>query len=261
MARQALLQGADLILAVGGDGTINEVANGMIGSQTPLAILPAGTANVLAMEMRLGGNLLRAARLLSRLEPVRIAVGLLREPDGAPRRHFLLMAGAGLDAAVVCAVQPELKNRLGKLAYWLAASRFLFRRLEEFTVRWREGRLKASFALASRVRNYGGDLRIARKASLLRDSLQVYLFEGRNALRYLLYFAGVLCGAAHHLPGVRVFDASRLALEPAEAGSARIQLDGEDCGPLPVVLEIVPDALTLLCPPEFLARERSRWTT
>ena len=109
IARGRIQAGADLIVAAGGDGTINEVAEGMIGSTVPLAILPGGTANVLAMEMKLGKDLNRAAERLSGMQPRRISVGHVTCDGGQVKRHFLLMAGIGLDAHIVYNVSGALK--------------------------------------------------------------------------------------------------------------------------------------------------------
>src|SRR5580693_8216876 len=93
LARQAVEQGADLVLVLGGDGTINEVANGLAYSDVALGVLPAGTANVLAMELGLGSNLDRAAERLARSSPRRVALGRITCADG-DSRYFLCMAGA-----------------------------------------------------------------------------------------------------------------------------------------------------------------------
>lgn len=261
LARDCVSSGDELILVMGGDGSIHEAVNGMAGAKTPLAVLPAGTANVLAMETGLGRKPLPAAARLSELEPARVALGLLEEANGAPRRYFLLMAGAGLDAYVVTIVSGPLKNKLGKAAYWIAPFRLLARRLEEFQVRSEGVARRSSFALASRVRNYGGDLEIAGGASLLSNHFEVVLFEGASPFRYLKYFLGVLTRTATRMSGVTVFQTGSLLLEPAPEDTVHVQLDGEDCGTLPARLRIVPDALTLLLPPGYLARERKRWTT
>ena len=121
MARAQIAGGADLIVVAGGDGTINETAEGMIGSEVPLGVLPAGTANVLATEMKLGGNLERVARRLGELRPRRISLGYIACDGGKVSRHFLMMAGVGLDAHVVSQVNPALKARTGKFAYWVAS--------------------------------------------------------------------------------------------------------------------------------------------
>lgn len=260
LSRECLSEGADLILAAGGDGTINEVANGMVGSHVPLAILPAGTANVLATETRLGGNAIRVAHQLDQLKPARIALGLLAEPDGTPRRHFLAMAGAGLDAHIVVNLNPRTKELLGKGAYWLASFRSTTRRLQELHASSEGSTIRCSLALASRVRNYGGDLEIAAGASILQEHLELVLFEGENPLRYLKYLLGVATGKLYGMTGITVIKTRSLTLQAA-GSPVHVQLDGEDCGTLPARVELIPDALTLLLPPEFLERERRRWTT
>src|ERR1700685_385315 len=112
--RRQIDAGCDLIVAAGGDGTINEVANGMLHSGVPLAILPGGTANVLAREMRLPIHQERAAAQIADLQPSRIAVGGVRI-DGSEHRCFVCMAGAGLDAQIVARVNPALKEVAGKV--------------------------------------------------------------------------------------------------------------------------------------------------
>jgi diacylglycerol kinase family enzyme len=121
IARGHIARGAGLIIAAGGDGTINEVVEGMVHSRVPLAILPAGTANVLAMEMKLGAKLERVAERLEECRPQRIPVGRLTCDGGRVERHFMLMAGIGLDAQIVYNVNAAIKARVGKLAYWVSA--------------------------------------------------------------------------------------------------------------------------------------------
>jgi diacylglycerol kinase (ATP) len=245
LAREAVASGADLILVLGGDGTINEVLNGMVPSAVPLAILPAGTANVLSMEIGLGSRLSRAIAHLGQCVERRIAVGLLAAAGGS--RYFLAMGGAGLDARIVYDLSPELKARAGKMAYWLGGFGHITQTVESFEARVNGTTLRCGFVLASRVRNYGGDLEIARGASLLRPEFEVVLFEGSNPLRYLAYMCGVGLKCAHKMPGVHTIHAPSVELK----GGVHVQIDGEYAGRLPVRFEIVPDALTLLMPPAY----------
>src|SRR5262249_27590619 len=133
LAREAVENGADLVLALGGDGTINEVANGLAMTSVPLGGLPAGTANVLAMGIGYGANLERAVERLAESKPVRIALGKIAS-NGSCSRYFVLMAGVGLDAKIVLQVSPPLKEKLGKGAYWAAGLSQLPYRLDEFDV-------------------------------------------------------------------------------------------------------------------------------
>ena len=251
MAREHIAGGADLIVVAGGDGTINETAEGMIGSEVPLAILPAGTANVLATEMKLGGNLERVARRLSELRPR--GFPWVTSPAMAARvaRHFLLMAGIGLDAHVVYQVNPALKARTGKFAYWVAGWSLLGKRLAEFDVEIAGERRRCSFALLSKVRNYGGDFEIARSVTLLDDQFEVVLFEGATATRYVKYFAGMALNRLAGMSGVTVVRADRVTISPVDDRRAYVQIDGELGGKLPAEIRIVPNALTLLAPQEY----------
>ena len=248
MARAHIAGGADLIVVLGGDGTINETAEGMIGTEVPLGILPAGTANVLATEMKLGGNLEKVARRLGELRPKRISVGHITCDGGAVSRHFLLMAGIGLDAHVVHRVNPALKARTGKFAYWVAGWSLLGKRLAEFDVEIAGEKRKCSFALLSKVRNYGGDFEIARSVTLLHDEFEVVLFEGGTATSYVKYFAGMALNRLSGMSGVTVVRADRVTISAADDRLAYVQIDGEIGGTLPAEIRIVPDALTLLVP-------------
>jgi diacylglycerol kinase (ATP) len=248
IARAQIAGGADLIVVAGGDGTINEAAEGIIGTQVPLGILPAGTANVLATEMKLGGSLEKVARRLGELRPRRISVGHITCDGGRVARHFLLMAGVGLDAHVVYKLNAALKARTGKFAYWVAGWSLLGRRLAEFDVEIAGERRKCSFALLSKVRNYGGDFEIARNVTLLHDQFEVVLFEGGSSTRYVKYFAGMALNRLSGMRGVTVVRADRVTISPADERQAHVQIDGELGGMLPAEIRIVPDALTLLAP-------------
>ena len=249
--RECLGDGADLVIACGGDGTINEIANGMIGSSVPLGILPAGTANVLAMEIGIGKSMTVAAQRIGSLVAKRISVGRVTQSGAAPR-HFVLMMGGGLDARVVADVKPGIKKKLGKLAYWIAGLAQAGRKLEECVVGTPDGTHTASFILISRVRNYGGDLEIAHNVSLLDDDFEVVLFKGTNSLKYMMYFTGVLTGTESKLRGVEVLRAKCLDLTPANGMQVLIQADGELVGPVPARVEIVPQSLTLLLPESYI---------
>jgi YegS/Rv2252/BmrU family lipid kinase len=251
IAHAEIARGADLILAAGGDGTINEVAEGMVHSSVPLAILPGGTANVLATELKMGSNLLRAARRLGECRPHRIPLGHLTSEGGRISRHFLMMAGAGLDARIVYHVNGTLKARIGKLAYWIAGWSLLGRRLAEFQVTVNGGERRCSFALVSKVRNYGGDFEIARNVSLFDDQFEVVLFSGRSTLPYVKYFGGLALNHLKGMKGVAVMRARHARLSCAEDSRIYVQIDGEFAGQLPAEIRMVPDALTLLVPPEY----------
>ncbi|MFL6546715.1 MAG: diacylglycerol/lipid kinase family protein, partial [Candidatus Udaeobacter sp.] len=117
---------------------------------------------------------------------------------------------------------------------------------------------KASFALISRVRNYGGDLEIARGASLLRDDFEVVLFQGTFAVRYVPYLVGVALKCVHRMSGCTVLRAKSVSCQSASGDPVFVQVDGELAGVLPAEAEVLPNALNLLVPAEYLNREQSR---
>jgi YegS/Rv2252/BmrU family lipid kinase len=250
IARECIKNGADLILAGGGDGTINEVLNGMVHSTVPLAILPAGTANVLACEMGMRTRMTTAAEVLAEAVPTQISLGLL-QPASGPERYFTLMAGVGLDALIVYRINAALKARIGKAAYWIAGFGHVGRPLPEFDVIASGRQIRCSFALASRVRNYGGDLWIARNASLFDDTFELVLFEGSNSLPYLKYLGGVFTNRLGNMKGVTVLKTREVEFRAAEDPQVYMQIDGEYVGRPPARISIVPRSLTLLVPPKF----------
>jgi diacylglycerol kinase family enzyme len=172
--------------------------------------------------------------------------------EGRVSRHFLLMAGAGLDAQIVYNVNAGLKARAGKLAYWLAGGSLLGRRLPQFDVETDGRKRRCSFALLAKVRNYGGDFEIASSVSLFDDDFEAVLFEGRTTARYVTYLAGLTTKRLHGMKGVVDCRARHVTLSSAEDSRVYVQIDGELAGGLPAEIKIVPKALTLLVPPEYV---------
>jgi len=250
LARHAVKQGCDLILAAGGDGTINEAVNGMAGSDVPFGALPAGTANVLANEVGLSARPDRAAAQLLTAVPVRIALGALDRP-AYPRRHFVLMAGVGLDARIVYELDMDLKARLGKLAYWHGGFRQLGRPVPRFSICVDGHEHQASFALITRVRNYGGDFQIARRIKLTDADFEIVVFENHEWHDYLRFFGAVVTNRLYETEGVFVYRSTKATLNAPDAGPIYVQADGEAVGNLPATITTVPDALTLLIPKRY----------
>ena len=250
LARQAVKQGCDLILAAGGDGTINEAVNGMAGSDVPFGALPAGTANVLANEVGLSPRPDRAAAQLLTAVPTRIALGAMDRP-GHARRHFVLMAGVGLDARIVYELDINLKARLGKLAYWHGGFRQLGRPVPRFSICVDGQEQQASFALITRVRNYGGDFQIARRIKLTDADFEIVVFQNQEWHDYIRFFGAVVTNRLYDTPGVTVYRSTKAVLKAPGDGRIYVQADGEAIGNLPATITTIPDALTLLIPKRY----------
>lgn len=243
-------EGVDTILVAGGDGTINEVMNGLVHTDVALGVLPAGTANVLANEMRIG-TWQKALAAIPLLRTVRIPVGrVVTAAEG--ERYFLMMAGAGFDARMVHTVSRELKRSIGKLAYWVAGFSQIGRNLEQMLVTVNGRTHQASFCLASRVRNYGGDLSIAPSIHITDEDIEVILFEGRFTATYLAHLFSIISGRLDAADRITVVRSRQLALRPAADDPVHLHVDGEHVGLLPATISVEPAALNLLAPPGYL---------
>jgi diacylglycerol kinase (ATP) len=260
IAARAISDGSQLIIACGGDGTLNEIVNGMPGSKVPIAVLPAGTANILAKELRIPWNIPRAAALIPRGIPTRIALGAITTgtlsaasgtPDGN-LRYFLVVAGAGADGALVHGLDPAVKLRAGLLAYWMEGAKQLLRyKFPPFRVTTSDGAILATLVIVGRTKHYGGPFRITKRADLFANEFELALFCSQSPLRYLLYLPACWMGRLHRLSDVHFVKTNSLRCESLTAEPVYAQVDGEGSESLPVTFSIVPDALTIVVPEHF----------
>jgi diacylglycerol kinase family enzyme len=231
---------------------MNEVVNGLAHSSVPIGILPGGTGNGLAREAGIGINMISAANQLSQWVPRRISLGLCTTQTST--RYFLLLCGVGFDALVIYRLRTSAKGFLGKkFSYWLEGFSLVSHRLPEFTIDVGGSLNRATLAVASRVRNYGGDFVLAQSVTLLDDDFEVVLLTGRTAISYLRYLAAVVGRRIQHARGVTFLRARAIRLSPLahDASTVYVQLDGDHMATLPVSLEIVTDCVTLLLPPHY----------
>jgi diacylglycerol kinase (ATP) len=252
MARRAVDTSRQLVIVCGGDGTVNEVVNGLACSQVPLAVLPAGTANVLAKELGLPWNLPRAAERLVNAPYRRIALGLATpEKSSGEPRYFLSVAGAGADGALVSAVRPEIKLKAGIMAYWQEGFRQLTRYdfpMFRTSMAGNAIDIDASLVIVGRTKHYGGPFKITTEADLMQPEFELAFVTTRSAWRYIAYLPLIWAGKLRGARYVRFFKTNSLQCASNSASQVQIQVDGEPAGRLPVEFKIVPDALTLAIP-------------
>jgi diacylglycerol kinase (ATP) len=250
LARRAVAQSRQLVLVCGGDGTVNEAVNGLAGSKVPLAVLPAGTANVLAKELGIPWNLPRAAKRLLGARFRRIALGMATpEKSSSEPRYFVSLAGAGADAALVAAVNPAMKDRAGILAYWQAGLRELTRyKFPLFRVTTSTDMIEASLVVIGRTKHYGGPFKITTEADLLRPEFELAIVTTRSAWRYASYMGAIWTGQLRRVQHVKFRKTAVLNCAAMDSAPLLIQVDGEPAGRLPAEFRIVPDALTLAMP-------------
>jgi YegS/Rv2252/BmrU family lipid kinase len=266
-AQEAVAQGCDTIFACGGDGTIQDLAQGLVGSDAALAVIPLGTANVLAHDLGIPRDALQAARVALGAVPLRVGVGRMdcQSSDGIlVSRYFLSVAGAGQDGYLFHQVAPEDKRTYGIVVYfWKALWVWLTHRMGWFSVDVSATEAKqrhlVTQVLAVRLHDFGNLLRdLAPGASLLREDLRVVLFRTSSRWSYLLYVVRGILGAEWTIPGIELGDASRIRLTPTGVDPVYLEADGEMLGQLPAEITLLPNALTLLAPRDFAARARAQ---
>jgi YegS/Rv2252/BmrU family lipid kinase len=268
-ARHAIASGCDTVFACGGDGTIHDVIQGMVGSQAALGVLPMGTANALAHDLELPMQPLAAARAQVHATRKRVALGKVAMRGlkaESVTRYFTVAVGIGVDAHLFYKLNSGTKHRLGMAAYYAKAWQLWFTHpMRYFQVQYGgaangSDRVLATEMLAVRIRNFGGVLReLAPGASLDRPDLRLVVCRTSSRLSYLSYVTRGLLGFERAVPGVDLAYTSTVRCEHvAEShngagppgGRVYVEADGELLGMLPVDISIVPDALTILAPQE-----------
>lgn len=244
MARDAVEEGFRAIVAAGGDGTVNEVANGVAGSEVSFGILPIGTMNVFSTELGIPQNNLRAAWDV-------IESGHLRELDLplANRLHFVQLAGIGLDAEVVRQTTPESKKSLGPMSYLLTLAQIAAVTppsvvIEPDDSASREG----SFVLVGNGRLYGGPFVLFKNARPDDGLLDVLVFKNQSHWDVVRYFQAIAFGNHADLPDVEYFQTRSMTVR-SEA-RVPVELDGELSDALPCRFEISPHKFPVLAPPQ-----------
>ncbi len=252
---------ADLVVAAGGDGTINEVVNGLVaGSRpapAPLAIVPLGTSNVLAAEIGLGTSPAAAARAIRENATVRISLGRIAERERPEGRAFLLMAGAGIDAHAVAGVDPALKRRFAQGAYlWAGLRAVLASSGLSYRVEVDGAHYRAASVVVAKASRYGGPFVVAPRARLDAPRFEVCLLERAGLWAVALTGMALVLGRLERAPGfISVLgERVRIASVTSDGGESGepepVQCDGDDAVRLPVEIAVVPNALDLVVPKE-----------
>ncbi len=247
LAARAAQTGAREIIVSGGDGTINEALQGLVGTDVRLGIWPRGTANVLARELKIPLNLTGAAEVVARGQSSAIHVGCATVEATGERRYFFLMAGVGLDASVVRHVRPNLKRHVGEAAFWYAGLGHLAHwQPVTFKVEIDGESFPATFAAIGNAAHYGGKLAITPRAQLEQPEFEVCLVDSHSRLHYLYLLTHAMRGQGvqPQTRGVRFIRTTRTRV----SGDALVQVDGELIGRLPMSFEIAPGAVEIFTP-------------
>ncbi len=248
LAERAVEQGFRTVVAAGGDGTINEVVNGLAGSDVALGLLPLGTMNVFASELGIPSNRHRRCWEIIEAGHTR-RIDLARAND----HYFVQLAGIGFDAQAVAGVGSEFKKNFGPLSYVISAARVAARRPPQLLIEAEHGPVReGSFVLIGNGRFYGGPFAVFKNALLDDGKLDVIICKNVGHLDMIRYLQNVLFGTHLDLPDVEHFQARRVTVRCADAAAGGepvpFEADGELVGHVPVTFRVSPGKLRVLVP-------------
>ncbi|NBT90991.1 MAG: diacylglycerol kinase family lipid kinase [Verrucomicrobia bacterium] len=230
LAKEAVAQGFQIIVAAGGDGTVNEVLNGIDPAKCALGILPVGTMNVLALELGISPDLERA----------------LVDLGYANGRRFLQLAGVGLDAEVVRKTHPEAKRAWGPWSYLLTVAQVTVAPAPHLRVKTAGQEFHGAMVLIGNGRHYGGPFRFFPKADMADGKLDVCIFPKSGPLDLLWYLQGVLIGGPESLPEVKYLQVPELTVEADK--KVALEVDGEYGGETPVTFRLEKKGVEVIVP-------------
>jgi len=217
------LKGRDLLIVYGGDGTLHQAMSEVVEQKVPVALLPAGTTNVLARELKIPRDPERALSVVVRRKLRRIYLG---QGNG---EYFHLMAGIGLDGDALSRIKTSLKHTLGMGAYYLATAISLLKYpMRPFEVELEGETHRGTFAVIGNARSYAGHLLVTPGARLEENSLDVCLFTGCSRIRYLAYILGTISGRHIHYPDVLYRKVRQVSISADP--SIPVQMDGDLIG-------------------------------
>jgi diacylglycerol kinase (ATP) len=239
--RELLRQSPDFIVSWGGDGTINEIVNGMFGSDIPLGVLPGGTANLFVRELKIPFRLTNAVRVITSGKTCAVSVGQ------ANNRYFLLMVGIGFDSEVIRNVDWNLKKKIGTFAFGVAALKAAsVYKYQQFEIRVDGEEKQCIFAVISNAREYGAYFQLTPDANISDEFFYVCLFKEPGFASMARYAFHALTSSHHRLKSVEILRATEI--EAIGPGAIPVQADGELIGYLPMKFRILPTSLQVFCP-------------
>jgi diacylglycerol kinase (ATP) len=254
LAAQAVQNGFDTLIAAGGDGTINEVINGLSDvpegfARARLAVFPLGTANVFARELQLPFRLTEAWNIIRQGKEARVDAGLAEfSVNGAPRRrYFIQLGGAGLDARSIELLNYQHKRYLGSLAYVLAGFRAIVEKKPVIVANDGARDYHGELVLLGNGQLYGGPFRLFPRADPKDGQLDATIFPQAN-LRTLWRCCGDwLGGRWEGFGGATQIQFRRLTLRAADSANIPFELDGDNAGHLPVTIRVLPKLVRVVC--------------
>lgn len=242
IARRCTREGYDLVIAAGGDGTINSIINGLSESETALGVIPLGTLNLFALQFNIPLEIPVACEMIAKGTLRTIDLGVMNG------RFFSIVCGIGFDAYVISRASKALKRKLGAGAYIITGIKSLLKyrfRSIHFLLDDKPPIHTDYIVIISNGKYYSSNMFISDKASPNDGLLDVIGFQKRNSLSILRYIWELKGGNLTELPDVEYFQAQNIRLLPH--GHHKIHLDGEPIGYTPALVSVAPSAIRIVC--------------
>ena len=246
LAHRAAAEGTDIVAAAGGDGTVGEVANGLVGTNAILGVLPMGTGNDFARTLGIGTDLQLAANALVRGYSCEVDLGKISNGG-----YFINVAGCGFDAEVATRVNQGFRWVHGTMAYVVAVLQTLIRFRPTRISLVMDGASREEIVMLCAIANaktYGGGMRVAPDADISDGLFDIVLVGNVSRFEFLRAFPSVFKGTHISHPKVQVFRASKVSISSLATMAALA--DGEEIGNTPVEFQIIPRAIKVICPPQ-----------
>jgi diacylglycerol kinase (ATP) len=242
-ARRAAQEGYQKIVAAGGDGTVNEVVNGIAGTEATLGVLPIGTMNVFATELGLPTHNLDSCWNVIQNENTRLV-----DLPIANQKFFVQLAGVGLDAQVVKETSSAFRRSFGPVSYLIAAAQIAARKPPRLFIESENASInEGSFVLIGNGRLYGGPFPFFKHAVIDDGLFDVVVFKRLGYLEIIKYLQDVVFSSEIRTPEVEYFQTRRLRVDSDE--EVPVELDGELVGNCPVEFSLRERSLRVLVPP------------
>lgn len=232
----------DMVIVAGGDGTVNEVINGICNSKTTLAIIPFGSTNVLALELGIPFNVRKASALIANGKKIEIDLGYAKTNQES--RYFSMMLGVGFDASLIKGITSKFKKKWGRLAYPLAGVKHLF------TYKWHNIHVKHKFhsigyfVIISNSKFYGGEYQIADKASPTDGLLDLVVINRKNWWNIIKIITSLSSGKLNKFLKGEYYQTKEAHIYSHK--KMFVEIDGEVIGTVPVKVKIAPKALSVM---------------
>jgi len=232
----------DMVIVAGGDGTVNEVINGIIDSKTTLVIIPFGSTNVLALELGIPFNTKEAAELISHGKRLNIDLGYAKTNEEV--RYFTMMVGVGFVPKLIEGTSLEVKKRWRNMAYVLSGIRQLL------TYKWynihveHKSHSVGYFVIVSNSKDYAGEYQIAEKASITDGFLDLVVINRKSWWQIIKFFSSILSGKSNTFLRGEYYQIKEAHIYSRH--KMLVQVDGELIGTVPLDVKVIPKALTVM---------------